>query len=83
MREMTAVQEVESHHGIAEIEKRLIHCIVGGCAGKRLNVDIDLISGVTVGRKGFRRAPTCQRLDHIGIFHAFVIARVATATIMS
>ncbi len=80
---MTAVQQVESHDGLAQGNQGLIHRVVGGCARKRLHVDIDLVRAVTVGSEGLGRAAAGQRLDHVGILHAFVIARVAVAAVLS
>ena len=36
---MSAVQQVESHHGIAEVEQRLIDRVVGGRAREGLHID--------------------------------------------
>ncbi len=80
---MSAVQQVESHHGIAEGQQCLINRIVGRSTRERLHVDEDLVSGVTVGCESFSGAAAGEGFDCVGIFHAFVIARVAAATIMS
>src|SRR5688572_23344933 len=80
---MSAVQEAESHHGIADVEQSLIDRVVGGRAGESLHVVVDLVSRVTIGRKGFGCTTARQRFDRIRVLYSFVVARVTIAAIMS
>ena len=83
VREMSAMQQVQPHDGIAEGEQGLIDRVIGRSAGESLHIDEDLVGFVTVRCEGFRRAPASQRLDRVRVFHALVIARIAAAAIMS
>ncbi len=76
------MQQVKSHDRVADAEQCLIHGVVGGSARKRLHVDVDLVSGKSVGGKGFGGAAAGERFDNVGIFHAFVIARVTVAAVI-
>ena len=42
VRQVAAVHQAHAHHRVAGLEQRLVHGVVGGRAGKRLDVDEDL-----------------------------------------
>ena len=49
---MTAVQQIEAHHHAARLNQRVIDGIVGGRAGKRLHVHVQVVCLDAVGGEG-------------------------------
>ena len=83
VREMPAVQKVKSHDGFAQWDQRLVDRVVGRRAGEGLHVDVDLVRSEAVGGERLGSAAAGQCLDHIGVFDALVVARVAIAAIVA
>ena len=82
VREMPAVQQVEAHDRVAQVDQGLIDGVVGRRAGERLHIDVDLVGAEAVGCEGLGGAAAGQRLHHVGVFHALVVARVAGAAVV-
>ena len=78
---MTAVIEVEAHDRVARLQERRINRAVGRRAAEGLHVDIEIIGRETIGGKQFGSSPARQSFEHIRIFDALVVARIAVATI--
>ena len=78
MAQVTAVQQVHRQDRIARVDD-VISGIVGRCAGKRLDIHMDLVSRDAVIRKDFRAAAAGQSFEDIHIFHALIIARIGIA----
>ncbi len=75
------MQQVHAHDGIARVDQGGVDGVIGRRAGKRLDVDKDAVGREGRGGKGFGAAPAGQGLDDIGVFDAFVIARVGVAPV--
>ncbi len=75
------MQQVEPHHGIADVQQGLIDRIVGGSTRKRLHVDVDLVGGKSIRGERLGGAAAGERFDRIRVFHAFVVARVTVAAV--
>ena len=82
VRKVTAVQQGESHDGIAGRDQRMIDGIVGGSAGERLHVDENLVGADAVGGESLGAAAARQRFDGVRVFDALVMARIGIAPVM-
>ena len=79
VRKMAAHDQVHAHHRVADIQQGAVYSVVGGRAGKRLDIDVKVLRAQAVAGEEFRRPPPRQGLDDIGVFRAFVIALVRIA----
>ena len=73
---------MKSHDRLAQVDQGLIDGVVGGRAGERLHIHVDLVGAVTVGRECLGGAPAGQRLHGVGVLNALVVARVAGAAVV-
>ena len=79
MREMAAHNQIHTHDRITDIEQAGVDGIVGGRAGKRLHIHVEVVGAQTVAGEYLRRPPARQGLDDIGVFRALVVALVRVA----
>ena len=70
------MQQVHAHDRVARVDQRVIHRVIGRRARKRLYVDKDIIGRDAIRGKSLGATPARQRFDDVGVFDAFVIARV-------
>src|SRR5574338_156609 len=82
VRKMPAVQKIQAHHRIARARQRRIDGVIGRSARKRLHVYKQAVGWVGWGSEYFGAAPPRQSLDHVGIFDAFIVARVGIAAVV-
>jgi len=58
MGKVTAMQQVHTHDGVAGVNQRVIHRVIGRRPRKRLHIYIQVVSRQTIGGKSFGAAPT-------------------------
>lgn len=76
MRQMTALQKIHAHDGIAHSEQPAQDRIIGGRAGKRLHIDEQLVRRIFLSGEQLSGTAARQRFDDIGVFRPLVIALV-------
>ncbi len=79
---MAAVVQVQPHDGVAGLQEGGVNGAVGGRAAEGLHIDVEVVGRYAIGGKQFGSAAAGERLQQIGIFDAFVIARVAITAVM-
>ena len=82
MRQVPALEEVHTHQGVASLHEGIVDGEIGRCAGKGLNVDIDVASSHPLVCKAGGTAPLGQRLDKMHVIGALVEAAVGIAAII-
>ncbi len=82
VRQVTALQQIQPHDGVADVDQAAEDGAVGRRAGERLDVDEQLLGGVFRRGEQLGGASTRQRLDHVGVFGALVIALVGVTAVL-
>src|SRR3990170_3369390 len=83
MGEVTAVQQIQTHHRIAGLEKSVIDSVVGWSSRQGLNVYVDILGGQPVGGEDLGASSPRKGLDDIGVLDPFVVARVGVSAVFS
>ena len=80
--QVAALVEVHAHHRITGVHQGVVHRQVGGRAGERLNIDINVLVRHTFIGEDQRRAALRQGLDEVDVVDPLVEAAVGVAAVV-